>query len=70
MSLNNDLAAAVAGAASVVVGLTTKRFFPYAGGIYLKRPVSRRLGAGLFLFVGGVLLIFGLARLITDLRNP
>ena len=60
----------VAGAVSVIVGLKNKVFYAKAGGLYSKKPVSRRLGMTLFLFVGGMLLVFGLAQLIVDLQQP
>ena len=70
MSIRNDVVTLVAGAATVIVGLKNKLFYPYAGGVYLKKPVSRRVGMTLFLFVGGMLLVFGLAHLIIDLQQP
>lgn len=69
MSVRNDLLALVVGAATVIVRLK-RGFNPYSGGVYLKQPVSRRLGVTLFLVVGGMLLVFGLARLAIDLQEP
>ena len=66
MSIRNDLVTLVAGAAAIIVGVKNKVFYPCAGGVYLKKPVSRRVGMTLFLFIGGMLLVF----LIVDLQQP
>jgi hypothetical protein len=70
MFIRNDLVTLVAGAATVTVGLKNKVFYSKSGGVYSKKPVSRRVGMTLFLFVGGMLLVFGLAHLIIDLQQP